>query len=363
MNKSPATSIFATAPGETLHETISALGMSQVELESRTGINKKTINQIIKGKEPITQKTALALEKVLRVPAHFWLNLDNRYRQHLAREAEAKTMDAHAEWVKQFPYASMVKAGFVEAATTVRDKAAKLLAFFGVSQPSGWQQMYAEMNLELSYRKSAKASEKLGALSAWLRQGEIQVDAVSCAEFNEAVFLDALQEIRKLTTQEPKAFAPKMQELCAAAGVVYLLVPELPGLGISGVMRWYHGKPVIQQSLLFKSNDHFWFTFFHEAKHVLQKRKKEIFLEGTNVDQEDQRREEEANLFSRHLLIPDEEWEQFASDETERKTAAIRSFATRINIHPGIVVGRMMRDKMLTYSHPARNLVAKFEWS
>ncbi|MEO5716633.1 MAG: HigA family addiction module antitoxin [Luteolibacter sp.] len=363
MSKQPTSPAYATPPGETLLETIQALCMSQVELESRTGINKKTINRIIKGKEPITQKTALAFEKVLKVPAHFWLNMDNRYRQHLARLAEAETMSQHAEWAKNFPYARFVKLGFVSPATTAGAKVACLLEYFGVSQPKGWQEMYAGMELELSYRMSPKAAEKLGALSGWLRQGEIQADAVACADFDEARFLQALETIRGFTTQEPKVFVPKMKQLCADAGVVYLLVPELPGLGISGVMRWYRGKPVIQQSLLFKSNDHFWFTFFHEAKHVLQKRKKDIFLEGVNAEHEDQQREKEANNFAGNHLIPDAEWEHFATEETERESAEIKAFANRIRIHPGIVVGRMMREKLLDYSHPARLLIAKFVWA
>lgn len=363
MSNSFTSPAYATPPGDTLLETINALGMSQVELESRTGINKKTINRIIKGKEPITQKTALAFEKVLKVPAHFWLNLDNRYRQHLARQAEAATMSAHAEWGKLFPYSQMVKVGFVPAASAIGEKIARLLEYYGVSNPQSWRETYGGMKTELSYRKTAKSTDKLGALSAWLRQGEIEVDAVSCAEFDEAAFIKALERIRTFTTEEPKVFLPKMKQLCADAGVVYLLVTELPGLGISGVMRWYRGKPLIQQSLLFKSNDHFWFTFFHEAKHVLQKRKKDIFLEGANAEHEDHKREEEANRFAGNVLIPDAEWERFVVAETERGLAAIRTFANRIKIHPGIVAGRMMREKLLDYSHPARNLIVKFVWA
>jgi HTH-type transcriptional regulator / antitoxin HigA len=363
MSKTFSTAPFATPPGDTLLETITALGMSQVELESRTGINKKTINQIIKGKEPITQKTALALEKALKVPARFWLNMDNRYREQLAREADQKAMETHSEWVKTFPYSEMVKVGFVQAAATLGEKAAKLLEFFSVSNPEGWKEMYAGVNIELSYRKSATAKDKAAALSAWLRQGEIQADAEPCGEFDERAFVKALETIRGFTTEAPKDFFPKMKKLCADAGVVYLLVPELPGLGISGVMRWYRGRPLIQQSLLFKSNDHFWFTFFHEAKHVLQKRKKDIFLEGVNAGHEDAQREEEANQFAGQLLIPELEWQRFVKDVAKIESAAIRAFAQRIKIHPGVVVGRVMREKLLPYSHPARNLIAKFQWA
>lgn len=81
---------FATSPGETLHDSIQALGMSRHELAERTGLDKKSITQIIKGIEPISQHTASALETVLRVPAHFWLNTEAAYREHCARH-DAKT--------------------------------------------------------------------------------------------------------------------------------------------------------------------------------------------------------------------------------------------------------------------------------
>ena len=354
---------YATPPGDTLQETLDALGMTQVELESRSGINKKTINQIIKGKEPITQKTALALEKVLKVPAHFWLNMDNRYRQHLAKEEQAKAMKNHAPWLKNFTYADLVRVGFLPAASKVGEKVAYLLEFYGVSHPDGWQQTYGEMELELSFRKAAHVQKKLGAVSAWLRQGEVIADQIPQQDYDEKKFKLAIKKIRKLTNQEPDKFVPKIKELCADAGVIHILVPELPGMGISGVMRWYRGRPVIQQCLRFKGNDQFWFTFFHEAKHVLQKKKKEIFLEGKNAEHEDQAREEEANKFAGNLLIPEPEWLRFMDSPRKPSSASIRAFAKSLDLHPGIVVGRLMREKILDYTHQARHLITKFEWA
>lgn len=74
---------FASGPGETLLDSINALGVSSVELAQRSGLDETIVRQIISGEEPITYKTALALEKVLHVPAHFWLNLESNYREHL----------------------------------------------------------------------------------------------------------------------------------------------------------------------------------------------------------------------------------------------------------------------------------------
>jgi len=83
MNTSHPIEDFTTAPSETLLECIEALGMSQVDLATRTALDEQTINLIIQGTAPITHQTALALEEVLRVPAHFWLNMETNYRERL----------------------------------------------------------------------------------------------------------------------------------------------------------------------------------------------------------------------------------------------------------------------------------------
>lgn len=361
-NKSKNIEDFATAPGVTLHDSIETLGMTQVELAERTGLDKKTINQIIKGTEPVTHKTALALEKVLRVPARFWLNQEAQYREHLARVEEQKKLEGYAEWARTFPYPAMVKNGFVAAASKAEEKAMHLLRYFGVSSPKQWKSCYAEMHLELSYRKSPHVEEKLAGLSAWLREGELRANKTRTEEFDPSRFQEVLDEIRTFTTESPSDFLPKMEELCASAGVIYLLVPELPGQGISGVMRWFHKRPVIQQSLRFKTNDHFWFTFFHEAKHVLQNRKKSIFLEGSKADQEDEEREAEANRFSSELLISTEAWKAFLQSHHSFSVAVVKQFASELALHPGIVSGRLIRDGKLKYGQPAAKLRVNFSW-
>jgi addiction module HigA family antidote len=75
-------------PGDTLIETLEALGMSQAQLAERTGRSKKMINEIIKGKAPITPKMSIELERVLGVPAGFWNNRERHFREYLARRDE-----------------------------------------------------------------------------------------------------------------------------------------------------------------------------------------------------------------------------------------------------------------------------------
>ncbi|MGC8493729.1 MAG: HigA family addiction module antitoxin [Syntrophobacteraceae bacterium] len=78
---------YLVTPGEVLEEYLDVHGMSQAELAARTGMAKKTINEIIRGKASITPDTALKLERTLGLPAHFWSNLERQFQEDRARLA------------------------------------------------------------------------------------------------------------------------------------------------------------------------------------------------------------------------------------------------------------------------------------
>lgn len=80
-------------PGDTLLETIEAMGMSQAELAARMRVTEKHVSAVINGKSPISEGTALKLERVLGVDAGFWKNLEHHYRRHLAEQEERKRLE------------------------------------------------------------------------------------------------------------------------------------------------------------------------------------------------------------------------------------------------------------------------------
>jgi HTH-type transcriptional regulator/antitoxin HigA len=73
-------------PGETLRETLEAMGMSQAELARRMGRPPQAISEIVNAKKSITAQTALQLEDVLGVPAYIWIGLELDYQLTLAQE-------------------------------------------------------------------------------------------------------------------------------------------------------------------------------------------------------------------------------------------------------------------------------------
>ena len=63
-------------PGQMLvEEFLRPHGISQSAFAIRLGISFPRLNEIIRGKRSVTPDTALRLERVLRMPADFWLGL------------------------------------------------------------------------------------------------------------------------------------------------------------------------------------------------------------------------------------------------------------------------------------------------
>lgn len=354
-----------SSPGDTIRELLASRAMTQVDLADRTCLDKKTINLIVSGNAPVTQDTAVAFEQVLGLPVSYWLTLEANHQASQAIHKQTRNLEECDSWVKSFPYSEMARFGWISPAASIADKARQLLNFFQVASPESWNRVYIEKNFCTSYRKSPSISAGLSAASVWLRQGEVEASKLSVSQqFDATEFKRSLGEIRRLTLLEDFVkITSQLQHLCLRAGVIYVPTRELPALGINGAMRWIGDRPVIQQTLRGKSHDVFWFTFFHEAWHVLQKQKRKVFLEGDEVDESDHIREAEADAMAAEMLIPKEAYFGFVANYPKKSVAVVRQFADSIGVHPGIVVGRLQREKRIPWNNGALNaLKAHLHW-
>jgi HTH-type transcriptional regulator/antitoxin HigA len=189
-----------------------------------------------------------------------------------------------------------------------------------------------------SFRRSNAYRNNPGAVIAWLRLAQLESQHAVVKQYAAPLFRKVLQEIRRLTRQDD---ANKIVEMCAAAGVVVVFVPEVTGCRISGATWWASpGRAVIALSDRYKKDDRFWFSFFHEAAHVLLHSKKETFVDDGS---EDDMLEREADRFAADLLIPAAHAPQLALLTTNEDVV---TFAEEIGIAPGIVVGRLQHDSL-----------------
>lgn len=336
-------------PGDTIQETIDVMGMSQAELAERMGRPKEKINEIIKGKEPISTATAFKLENVLGVPASFWLNRENEYRERIYQLEQEAFFEECLDWLKLFPIREMCKFGWLPQSRNKQELVEPILKFFGVASPGEWQRIYVHKEVAVSFRISLANTKNPFAVSAWLRMGELQSKKLNLKEYDKKKFKDSLIEIKELAFAMPTDFQSRLQEICADCGVALVYTPNLPKAPISGAARWFHNIPIIQLSGRFKTDDHFWFTFFHEAGHILLHGKKDVFLENLEGAEIDNIKEEEANNFaSKQLLTQIQLNEITASSPLDDEK--IYHFSKAFKVSPGIIIGRLQYIKFIDFS-------------
>lgn len=344
-----------TKPGDTILETIEFLKMSQAELAERIGKSPAKVNDLISGKAPITVNTAMQLEKVLGVDMQFWLNREMHYREKLARIEQEEFLERCIDWVKMQPIKELQKYGYLKSGKVGTEMVEECLQFYGVVSPVQWKSIYVNNYAHTNFRKSEAFTSSLSSMAAWLRIGELKLRNQELPEFNKERFKAALIEIRTLVETQPEDFPTTLKLICEKAGVAVIYSNSLPKAPISGATRWIGKTPLIQITDRYKTNDHFWFTFYHEAGHILLHGKKDVFIEDFDAVENDGEKETEANEFVRDWLLPDTFLEEITTEITE---GTVRRIAKSYSTHPAIVIGRLQNLKKVPH-HFGANLKVK----
>lgn len=344
-------------PGETLEEALQEREMSIKEFAVRSEKPEKTINAVLRGKSSITPEMAIAFERVLLIPAHFWLNKQRLFDEYQARLQQEKNQQDNIKWAKHFPIADMIKRGWIPQVRTWGEKLEALLQFMGMSSPKAWQGYYMGQTLKVAFRISLKNSKNPYAVSVWLRHGDIaMLENHSMVVYNESDFVNSIPKIKQLVRNQPDDFFVKLQLICAQSGVKLVFTPALKGAPINGATRWINGRPLIQMSDRYKQNDIFWFSFFHEVGHILKHGKKDIFVESQDkaltesLTDSDliKNKEREADRYATEILFPHSAYQEMI--QLPLTQTRIEQYAKKYDTHPGIIVGRLHHDKKLPYT-------------
>lgn len=336
-------------PGDTIQETIDMMGMSQAELAERMGRPKEKINDIIKGREPVTTSTAFKLARVLGIPAGFWLNREKEYRKQRYEIEQQEILAKDKNWLHEFPVKAMQKLGWLPVRREKYHLVDDMLQFFSIASPEEWNKIYIQSEISVSFRISLANTKNPHAISAWLRKGELQSEELKLNDFDKKKFRESFIHIKELAYSKPADFSNELRNICCECGVALVYTKNLPKAPISGVSRWYRNKPLIQLSGRYKTNDHFWFTFFHEAAHIILHGKKDIFLENLEGAEIDHDKETEANEFAARILLSDSEFQEII-DSASFSEESIRYFSDRFRTPAGVIVGRLQHLRRIPFS-------------
>ena len=351
---------YAVPPGDILVEHLEALQMSQAELARRCRRSPKLISEIVSGKASVEPATAVQLERALGLDARIWLGIEADYRLHLQRKEEVEEARNQQAWAKNFPVNELVRRGAIQKPSTITESVGVLLRFFGVGSIDGWENTYGEKLLSsLAFRHSSSFSSNRYALTTWLRLGEIESDKIITQPFDKQSFVEALKRVRTLTAERTTDSIGIAQQLCGEAGVALAIVKPLPGTSLHAATRWVSPrKALIQLTARHLRDDQLWFSFFHEAAHVLLHGKRRFFVR-TNENQSTTE-EEQANRWAADFLISRRDWRAF-SEARHFNAEDVTAFADKQGIAPGIVVGRLQHEERIHWSN-LNHLKAKLKW-
>lgn len=354
MIKDEYKNIIAFHPGYYLVDVLEELEMTQEDFAKRLGVSGKTVSLLLNGQTSLSNDLAMRLSSMLGISVDTVLNLQKSYDEKIIEIDKAKELDAQIDVFNQIDYSYFTGRRILPIVKTIEEKIQNLCSFLKVSN----LQLLKRRDLLASFRTtvSSVTDKQIINANVWLQTAINQGLAVPVAEFNGKKLETFIPEIRSMTLQEPDVFLPRLQDIFSSCGVAFVLLPVLKNCGINGVVKWYDNRVILAINDRFKCADTFWFSLFHEIKHVFQKKKtKTIVRTEKSLDgimDFEKSFELEADQYARDTLIPPDLYNRFFRYKNGYiSKEEVKSFAKQIGIHPGIVVGRLQHDKKVAHSN------------
>jgi HTH-type transcriptional regulator/antitoxin HigA len=329
------------APGFWIKQELDTRRWGQRDLAYILGCHEQAVTLIISGKRGISPDMAKALGAAFDVSPEFFLNLQKSYDLALARDPDPG-ISMRARLQSSYPIREMIRRGWL-VDTDAANLELQMARFFEVSK------LEDVPHLPHAGKKS-RYYEIPPPQLAWLFRVRQIARSITVAEYSSKKLQTALPKLRQLLTDPENV--RHVARILAECGVRFILVEPLPQGKIDGTCFWLDPEsPVIGMSLRYDRIDNFWFVLRHEIEHVLQKHGQadaigivdELDGNRSAVDGPGLPREELiANRAAAEFCIPQHELvELIAQRNPYISERDVLSFAKRVDVHPGLVVGQI----------------------
>jgi len=345
-------------PGTTIKDALVCRGLTSDRLRLALDLSTESIGRLLSGELPIDTSLAEGLADLLGGTSRFWLRRESLYRDRMNSVPTSAATSDFGAFKGALPLRDMRNFGWLrDFADEPEDQAIR--GFFE-DTPGAWIQSGPVLAEQVRFRTSFAHKTNPAAVAAWLRQGIRASRRVSCTPWDPEALRAALPDIRTLVRiKRPANFFPKLVEIGQACGVAIVFVRTPTGCRASGATHFESAdKAILQLSFRYRSDDHFWFTVFHEIGHLLLHPTSLLFVEGQGYELTEE--ESEANRFAADTLVPAE----FEDDlkTVARDFRAYARLAKRIGVSTGVLVGQMQNRGLL--NHEQMNfLKERYDWA
>lgn len=343
---------WISSPGNTIKDILKNRNIEVSVFAERISESKELVLSLINGSEQINDEMALKLSFELGASSTFWINREKHYRGLL----EKNHPEVLSDWVKSLPVKDMIKFGWINGSVNLEQEC---LNYFGVKDAYSWYKKYTNTE-NMAFRRTERYKSDIASIFSWIRRGELLSDKYPYNKWDKEKFLSSLDEIKTLTREKnPKKFLPKLISICADCGVVLTIVPTPKGCPVSGAVKFFEDRALMQMSFRYLSDDQFWFTFFHEAAHLILHNPVDVILESDKKVTNDEK-EMEANDFAKEALIPYYLDDEFLKIRGNKKK--IVGFSMKAGISPGIVVGQLQHLGIIKFEY-LNAYKRRYKWS
>ncbi len=346
---------FLVPTGSIIKEYLVEYGFTQKEACQRLEISEKHFSNVINGNSRLTEEFALKLENLLPVPASYWLNLESKYREYLARKNQQSALAKLdlKNIAKRFKFSEV----FHGLDWPIERQADEMLKLLKINSFESFEKVYEAIPARFMEDGGEKES-----IAIWLnlceKEIEIQNDIPEGTIFSVSKFKKDLEEFKYLALNDnvSRAFL-NCRKLCNKNGINLVVVDALTGCKVRGVITSKKGVPTIYLSGRFKTHDHIWFAFMHEIGHLLKHFNSQDMI--ISDDDFNSSIESEANNFARDFFVNKDLYENFKRQK-KFSVSDIVAFAKSQNVLPGLIVAFLQHDKQIENSSFS-NLKIRFD--
>lgn len=330
---------IAFHPGYYIQEIVEESGLTQEDFAKRLGTTPKNLSILIRGEQRLSIEMANKLSRMLGTTVKFWLNLQQTYDEKVADHLSEEELKREKDVIRLLQYKYFCEYfSLPEHPRKLNEQIKCLREYLSV----GSLTVLEERDLAVNFRSFSDALSRSNIVkaNAMVQIAINKTIKTKAPKYNKKIFAKAV-DFAKTQTKNHESFLPVLREAFKEAGVVLVVLPNLSGSGINGATKKVDGKMMLLVNDRGRYADTFWFTLFHEIGHILNGNLGASFENCT---------EDEADLYAKNALIPQEQYDAFVKQNRVFNENNICEFADQIDRDPGIVVGRLQKDKKIDYS-------------
>lgn len=332
---------IAFHPGYYIKEYIEEIGLTQEDFANRLGTTPKNISYIIRGEQSISIDIANKLSRMSGTSVKYWLNLQNEYDTIVFEIKNLKEINEEREVFKSLKY-SYFRDNFdlPDVPGKIDEQIKYVREFLNVSSLT----VFKKKDMYVNFRKADLNQTEINTIKANIMvqiAANISLKEVDIPKYDKKSFLKAIEYALTLT-KDHKEFYKIIKKEFYKCGVDLIVLPNLLGSKINGASKKIGDHVMLMVNDRNSNSDSFWFTLFHEIGHIING----DF--GISFEKEEGKEEENANKFAEDKLIPSKEYDEFIKKRKFTLNSLIE-FSNEINRDPGIVLGRLQKDKLISY--------------